>query len=650
MAEYIPNWKGLEAYSFTGSNQAEITTQAQKNGGSTFTDDKGNFYVVIDKTEYFLPPNYVLVINEKRAGKLYKKADFDAKYKDYSGGGSGTEITAGEGIKVSASGEVSADFDVLAKKEDLDKNVFVAVYNQTTAQELLDYLATTNKPYAPIIVERGGQYYTAILSFKQNDETAYIRLLGSASGEYTVFNHSIKGKVWGTETTTLQKKIDLSTYYTKTETNAKIAEAIAGFDKLDYKIVDTLPATGDAGVRYLVKIPRKKSFEEWIYIDNEWHNIGTTSDVNLDNYYTKTETEAWVNAQNYLKEHQDLSGYATEAWVNEQNFAKSVELVSYATQYWVNQGFVKINDLERSYYDRFQTEERIGEKTLYLGSSTAELEHPTTILIRNNNSTASITFAEIPEGIEVRSKYDGKELSFNNIQLVSKNYVDNAIPDTTNLATQSWVVAWVENKNYLTSHQDLSAYAKTADVNTALSLKADKTQLNGLATEGWVEAKNYLTEHQDLSGYATQTWVNSQNFLKTHQDISNLATKTEVSNKQDKLTAGEGIAIENNTISADIGSAFKFVQKNANGITIPANTRTNVIVADILETPYQIAGFRQIGILKGDGGDDIGWKNCVIQSYSTTNVGKSAQVQIRNTGATEAIINVSVNVLAFKTS
>lgn len=656
MAEYIPNWKGLEAYSFTGSNQAEITTQAQKNGGSTFTDDKGNFYVVIDKTEYFLPPNYVLVINEKRAGKLYKKADFDAKYKDYSGGGSGTEITAGEGIKVSATGEVSVDFDVLAKKEDLDKNVFVAVYNQTSAQELLDYLTTTNKPYAPIVVERGGQHYTAILSFKQNDETAYIRILGSASGEYTVFNHSIKGKVWGTETTILQKKIDLSTYYTKTETDAKIAAGIAGFDKLDYKIVDTLPATGDAGVRYLVKIPKKKSFEEWIYITDEWHNIGTTSDVNLDNYYTKTETEAWVNAQNFLKEHQDLSGYATETWVNAQGFARSIELTSYATQYWVNQGFVKTNDLERNYYDRFKTEERIGEKTLYLGSSTAELEHPTTILIRNNNSTASITFAEIPEGIEVRSKYDGKELSFNNIQLVSKNYVDNAIPDTTNLATQSWVETWVENKNYLTSHQDLSAYAKIVDVNSALNLKADKTQLNGLATEGWVEAKNYLTEHQDLSAYATKEYVNESIILgrmglaykdDVDADIDNL-----ILTKQDKLTAGDGISIDTstNTISADIGSAFKFVQKNANGITIPANTRTNVIVADILEAPYQIAGFRQIGILKGDGGDDIGWKNCVIQSYSTTNQGKSAQVQIRNTGATEAIINVSVNVLAFKTS
>ena len=37
-----------------------------------------------------------------------------------------------------------------------------------------------------------------------------------------------------------------------------------------------------------------------------------------------------------------------------------------------------------------------------------------------------------------------------------------------------------------------------------MSLKADKTELNGLATESWVEAKNYLTEHQDISNLVTK--------------------------------------------------------------------------------------------------------------------------------------------------
>lgn len=467
MAEYIPNWKGLEAYHFTGSNQAELKTQVEKVGGSIYTDDYGNFYLVIDKTKYFMPPNYVLVINEKRAGKLYKKADFDIAYKDYSGGGSGG---------------------------DADKKVYIATYQQTTAQDILEFLVNTNEPFAPIVVKRGNEYHTCLLAFKKSDTSVYIRTLGTISGVYYIFNYTITNNRWSVETFKVQQDIDLSNYYTKAETGDLISNELANFDRLDYVIVDTLPTTGEAGVRYLVKEPRGNKFREWIYINGTWHDIGTTNEVNLDNYYNKAETEAWVNSQGFLKEHQDLSGYATQSWV--------------------------------------------------------------------------------------------------------------------------------ESKNYLTSHQDLSAYAKTADVNSALSLKADKTELNGLATE---------------------TWVNNQGFLKEHQDIST---------KQDKLTAGEGISIDTstNTISADISSAFKFAQKSVDAITLPANTRTNVIVADIVEAPYQIAAFRQIGILKGEGGDDIGWKNCVIQSYSTTNVGKSAQVQVRNTGALEAVIKVSVNVLAFKTS
>lgn len=72
-----------------------------------------------------------------------------------------------------------------------------------------------------------------------------------------------------------------------------------------------------------------------------------------------------------------------------------------------------------------------------------------------------------------------------------------------NYATEQWV----EDKGYLTEHQDLSEYAKTVDVNTGLDGKQDKgdyalrselPSLDGYATEQWVENKGYLTEHQPL--------------------------------------------------------------------------------------------------------------------------------------------------------
>ena len=396
-----------------------------------------------------------------------------------------------------------------------DTKVFIAEYNKTTAQEINEYLSSTNEPFAPIIVKRGNDYYSSILAFKQNETTSYIRAIGSISGKYCIFNYTISNNVWTNSTSTLQ------------------SELISGSN---IKTINNQSLLGSGNIN--LAEPDLSNY----YNKTETNNLLNfkANKAELNDYATHT----WVNEQNYLKEHQSLSDYAKKSEIPDiSNKADKSQLNGLASQSWVNQqGFLK--------------------------------EHQ----------------------------------------------------DLSSYATQSWV----ENKRYLTSHQDLSAYAKTNDVNTALSLKADKTQLNGLAT---------------------QSWVNSQNFLKTHQDISNLATKTEVNAKQDKLTAGDGILIDNsNTISVNLSSAFKFVQKNANAITIPAQSRTNVIVADIVEVPYQIAGFRQIGILKGDGATNENWKNCVIQSYSTTNGGKSAQVQIKNTGATEAIINVSVNVLGFKVS
>lgn len=112
--------------------------------------------------------------------------------------------------------------------------------------------------------------------------------------------------------------------------------------------------------------------------------------------------------------------------------------------------------------------------------------------------------------------------------------------DLTGYATEKWV----ESKKYLTSHQDLSEYAKTSEVdskistaksdliggapatydtlkeiadyiekhkeveialNAAIGNKADKTSIEDMATRSWVEAKQYLTQHQSLDNYLTKT-------------------------------------------------------------------------------------------------------------------------------------------------
>lgn len=62
----------------------------------------------------------------------------------------------------------------------------------------------------------------------------------------------------------------------------------------------------------------------------------------------------------------------------------------------------------------------------------------------------------------------------------------------------------------------------------------------------------------DVSSFITMADVEAKGYLTEHQDISNLATKTELEAKQDTLTAGKNITIENGVISGtiDLGNYY----------------------------------------------------------------------------------------------
>ena len=152
---------------------------------------------------------------------------------------------------------------------------------------------------------------------------------------------------------------------------------------------------------------------------------------------------------------------------------------------------------------------------------------------------------------------------------------------------------WQPVGNYLTEHQSLAEYAKKSElyndseIRSLISAKQDK---GDYATEIWVENKNYLTEHQDISGkqdvitdletirdgaakgstalqshqsleaYATKTWVEDKNYLTEHQSLTEYAKKSEIpeeyndtelrtliSNKQDTIADLETIRSKSNT-------------------------------------------------------------------------------------------------------
>ena len=135
--------------------------------------------------------------------------------------------------------------------------------------------------------------------------------------------------------------------------------------------------------------------------------------------------------------------------------------------------------------------------------------------------------------------------------------------------------AELDSKGYLTEHQSLENYATKDYVSNALTPYAKKSDIPDVSgfitsipdeyvTETELDAKGYLTEHQSLAEYAKK----SELFSKDYNDLTNKPTipsveglastqyvDEKVATKQDTLTAGNNITIENGVISAS-GSSY----------------------------------------------------------------------------------------------
>lgn len=68
-------------------------------------------------------------------------------------------------------------------------------------------------------------------------------------------------------------------YQTGSQVSSAIATAIAGITGIQFEIVQTLPATGDAGTIYLVSHGGSGTdiYDEYVYVNNAWEKLGTTS-------------------------------------------------------------------------------------------------------------------------------------------------------------------------------------------------------------------------------------------------------------------------------------------------------------------------------------------------------------------------------------
>ena len=86
-------------------------------------------------------------------------------------------------------------------------------------------------------------------------------------------------------------------YQTASQVQSAISEAIGGINEFEVQIVEELPGTGETGVIYLVSNDGsgQNAYDEFIWTGTAFEKIGST-DVNLSNYWSKTELTAIQNS------------------------------------------------------------------------------------------------------------------------------------------------------------------------------------------------------------------------------------------------------------------------------------------------------------------------------------------------------------------
>ena len=193
--------------------------------------------------------------------------------------------------------------------------------------------------------------------------------------------------------------------------------------------------------------------------------------------------------------------------------------------------------------------------------------------------------------------------------------------DTSNLVTRQEL----ENKNYLTSHQDISRLAT-------------KEELNNLVTKQELRDKNYLTSHQSLSDYALKSELPTPyNDLELKKRVERLESKpdldtsnfvtNDVLNSKGYLTQHQ--SLEGYAKKSEIPQAYNDTEVKQRLSTIEQKGQdyaTKEQLASIPKTPQKLTLSGNTLILS-DGGGSVN-----LPTSTSSNTGQVNQYEIHGTG------------------
>lgn len=351
-----------------------------------------------------------------------------------------------------------------------------------------------------------------------------------------------------------------------------LKELIDNLANLQITVVDTLPTTGESNIIYLVKKAGTGTdiHDEYVYVEGNWEKIGTT-DVDLTNYYTKTQVDSIKDTLDNKISNNTLSitNITTNGSITPESLKIQKNGVDLLDAWNGSKEGVANIVVPTSLSELNATKDDIVKILGYTPADSAQAGM--------GDVTGPVTAVD---GNLVAFDKDGKHIKdsqYNVGSFAVKNHthtvsqitdfpeipdpitVDDTLSTTSTNPVQNKVVATALNNKV--NNATLGSYVKTADLNVTLGnyyttaevyTKNEVDDKIGSAGGGDVMASGNLAVDYIIIGAGPKSIKNSG------QTLSNLALKSEIPSLSGYATqswvTGQGYSTENTWRPVKVGS------------------------------------------------------------------------------------------------
>ena len=343
-----------------------------------------------------------------------------------------------------------------------------------------------------------------------------------------------------------------------------LKELIDNLANLQITVVDTLPTTGESNIIYLVKKAGTGTdiHDEYVYVEGNWEKIGTT-DVDLTNYYTKTQVDSIKDTLDNKISNNTLSitNITTNGSITPENLKIQKNGVDLLDPWNGSREGVANITVPTSLPDLNPTPQQIIDALGYRpadasSAGSGDVTGPT------SSKDSNIVIFEGTNGKLIKDSgynvgsFAVKDHTHTISQITDLDpiTVDDTLSATSTNPVQNKVVATALNNKV--NNATLGSYVKTADLNVTLGnyyttaevyTKNEVDDKIGSAGGGDVMASgdlanNYIiigagsksikkseqllsdlalkSDIPSLDGYATESWVGTQNFITMPDDLA----------------------------------------------------------------------------------------------------------------------------------